>query len=99
MRGMGKRTGGASPEVSVERLMLARYGVLLRRRTILMTGLIDHYLAVMADDSLVKARFFRGPAPWRAARAIWLELRSGELSPANIADLKRYRGKRGRQMD
>jgi hypothetical protein len=92
MRGMGKRVGRDSPELSAERLMLARYGILLRRRTILMAGLIDHYLTVKANDEFVKGRFL---SPWRAALATWLELRSRELSPAMIADLKRYRGKRG----
>ena len=96
MRGMGKRVGRGSPDLSAERLMLARYGILLRRRTILMTGLIDHYLTVKADGEFIKGRFL---SPWRAARATWLELRSSELSPAKIADLKRYRGKRGGRMD
>jgi hypothetical protein len=99
MRGMGRRTGRGSPELAAEHLMLARYGVLLRRRTILMTGLIDHYLAVKADDELGKARFFGSLSPWQGARTTWLELRSSELSPAKIADLKRYRGKRGQQND
>jgi hypothetical protein len=97
MRGMGRRTGRGPPELATEQLMLARYGVLLRRRTILMTGLIDHYLAVKADDEPGKVRFFGSISPWREARAIWLELRSKELSPTMIANLKRYRGKRGRQ--
>ena len=59
MRGMGRRTGRGSPELAAEQLMLARYGILLRRRTILMTGLIDHYLTVKADDELGKVRLFR----------------------------------------
>src|SRR5580698_6547669 len=99
MRGMGRRTGRGSPELAAEQLMLARYGVLLRRRTILMTGLIDHYLAVKADDEHGNVRFFGNLSPWRDARATWLELRSNELSPAKIADLKRYRGKRGQPMN
>jgi hypothetical protein len=64
-----------------------------------MTGLIDHYLAVKADDELGKARFFGSLSPWQDARATWLELRSSELSPAKIADLNRYRGKRRQQND
>jgi hypothetical protein len=61
-----------------------------------MTGLIDHYLTVKADGEFTKGRFL---SPWLSARATWLELRSGELSPAKIADLKGYRGKRGQQSD
>ena len=99
MRGMGSRTGRGPPELATEELMRARYGVLLRRRTILMTGLIDHYLAVKADDELGKVHFFSRLSPWREARATWLELRSNELSPAKISDLNRYRGKRGQQYD
>src|ERR1700753_4215635 len=99
MRGMSRRTGRSSPEEGAEQLMVARYGVLLRRRTILMTGLIDHYLAVKADDELGKVHFFSRLSPWREARATWLELRSNELSPAKISDLNRYRGKRGQQYD
>jgi hypothetical protein len=94
MRAMGKRTGRGSSALSAEQLMLARYGILLRRRTILMTGLIDHYLTVKADGEFTKGRFL---SPWLSARAAWLELRSSELSPAKIADLKRYHGKRGQQ--
>jgi hypothetical protein len=95
VRTVGKRCDWAFPELGAERLMLARYGILLRRRTILMTGLIDHYLAVKADREFADARWFGSLSPWRAARATWLELRGGELSPAKIADMKRYRGKRG----
>ena len=95
VRTVGKRSDWALPELGAERLMLARYGILLRRRTILMTGLIDHYLAVKADREFADARWFGSLAPWQAARATWLELRAGELSSAKIADLKQYHGKRG----
>jgi hypothetical protein len=95
VRTFGKRSDLAFPELGAERLMLAKYGLLLRRRTILMVGLIDHHMAVKTDPESADERWFGSPSPWRAARAIWLELRVGELSPAKIADLKRYRGKRG----
>jgi hypothetical protein len=94
VRTIGKRSDWASPELSAEQLMLASYGILLRRRTILITGLIDHYLAVKADIECGDTRWFGSLLPWQDARASWLRLRTSELSPAKIADMKLYRGKR-----
>jgi hypothetical protein len=74
--------------------MIAKYTILLRRRTILLTGLIDHHLAVKAARELGDPHGYGSLPPWRAARAAWIALRARKLSPILIADLKRYRGKR-----